>query len=242
MKPFELFYAVCSPGLPVLYSRVRRTLRGIAKQNPGRQQLLDIGGRKSHYTIGIPANVTITDLPRESELQHQLHLGINKQIADQIRLRRSNVKQVLIDDMTCSHLENESFDCAVAVEVLEHVENDVAFVREVRRVLKSNGTFLMTTPNGDFIRNTNSDHKRHYRRKELEQLLKREFHQVEVRYAVPGTKCYKAALRSWSLKQPLRTFITYMAGLINSLEDRFARPTPDGVGMQQLIAVARKSN
>jgi SAM-dependent methyltransferase len=241
MKPFEIIYALCEPGLPVLYNRVRKTLRSIAKSSPTKPRILDIGGRKSHYTIGIPASITVTDLPRTSAIQHQLHLGIDEQMVDRIRLQRSNIEQVLIDDMTRSSLGSDSFDCAVAVEVLEHVEDDATFVREVRRVLKSNGTFLMTTPNGDFVKNTNPDHKRHYRRDELEVLLRQEFRSVDVRYAIPGTKYYNMALRSWSLKRPLGTLMTYLAGMINSLEDRFARPATDGAGMQELIAVARKS-
>jgi hypothetical protein len=99
----------------------------------------------------------------------------------------------------------------------------------------------MTTPNGDFVRNINPDHKRHYRRNELAALLRREFDSVEVRYASPGTKSYNLALRSWSPSRPLRTILTYAGGVINSLEDRFAPQTSDGVGMQELIAVARKS-
>ena len=39
-------------------------------------EILDIGGRKSHYTIGIAGSVTITDLPRETDIQQRLHLGV----------------------------------------------------------------------------------------------------------------------------------------------------------------------
>ena len=241
MKVFEIVYRFCEPGLPVIYKRVRKTLTSLAKTCAGRPRFLDIGGRKSHYTIGVPADITITDLPRTSTIQHELHLGINEDIARSIRAKRSNVEAVLIDDMTRSSLSNASFDCAVAVEVLEHVEDDAAFLREVNRVLKPEGMFLMTTPNGDSVRNINPDHKRHYRRNELAALLRREFDSVEVRYASPCTKSYSLALRSWSPSRPLQTFLAYAAGMINSVEDRFAPQTADGMGMQELIAVARKS-
>jgi SAM-dependent methyltransferase len=241
MKVFEVIYRFCEPGLPVIYKRVRKTLTSLAKACTYRPRFLDIGGRKSHYTIGVPADITITDLPRTNSIQHRLHLGINQEIAHSIRVKRSNVESVLIDDMTRSTLSSASFDCAVAVEVLEHVDDDARFLREVKRVLKPEGVFLMTTPNGDFVRNINPDHKRHYRRNELAALLRREFDSVEVRYASPGTKSYNLALRSWSPSRPLRTILTYAGGVINSLEDRFAPQTSDGVGMQELIAVARKS-
>lgn len=240
MKLFELIYLCCEPGLPVLYRRVRQKLTSVAKSNPGTTRILDVGGRKSHYTIGVPARITITDRPRSSVIQHQLHLGINEEVIAEIRRRRSNIEEILIDDMTASSLSSCSFDCAVAVEVLEHVDDDVAFTSEVRRVLKPNGVFLMTTPNGDFVQNTNPDHKRHYRRHELEALLLREFDSVDVRYAIPNTSYYRRALQSWSLKRPVSTVLAFLGSIVNSVEDRRSRCSPDGKGMQQLIAVAHK--
>ena len=43
-------------------------------------KILDVGGRKSPYTIGIPAEITIIDLPRDSEIQQKLNLGINSTV------------------------------------------------------------------------------------------------------------------------------------------------------------------
>lgn len=240
MKAFEYFYLALEPGLPAMYGRVRRMLKQVAKNGHEHVRLLDIGGRKSHYTIGVPARVTITDLPRASALQQTLHLGINDGIIRQIQSRRSNVEDVVFDDMTHSSLSSGSFDCAVAIEVLEHVEDDAAFIREVRRVLDSGGVFVMTTPNGDFVQNNNPDHKRHYRRCELESLLKSTFDSVDVAYAIPDTKFYRMSLRSWSLRHPLATAAAIWGAVMNAIEDRRARPAANGAGMQELLAVARK--
>lgn len=222
-----------------MYGHIRKMLTQFVKANAGEAGILDIGGRKSHYTIGVPAAITITDLLRVTETQRNLHLGVNQSMVIEIQRRRSNVNQVLIDDMTRSALGSGTFDCAVAVEVLEHVDEDQAFVREVRRVLRPGGMFVMTTPNGDFVKNTNPDHKRHYRRSELQALLEREFDSVEVRYAIPASKYYGMALRSWSLRKPVSTFMAYIGGMINAVEDRRTVPPRDGSGMQELIAVAR---
>jgi len=44
-------------------------------------------------------------------------------------------------------LADESVDLAMAVEVLEHIENAGAFLAEIRRVLAPAGRLLLTTPN-----------------------------------------------------------------------------------------------
>ena len=41
---------------------------------------------------------------------------------------------------------NKSFDCALSVEVIEHVFNPDIFFKEINRVLKTDGLFLMSTP------------------------------------------------------------------------------------------------
>lgn len=46
---------------------------------------------------------------------------------------------------------DESFDVAIAKEVLEHVPDAHAAIREVSRVLKKSGTFALSTPNRDSL-------------------------------------------------------------------------------------------
>ena len=171
MTAFEIGYLLAETFLPPLHQKVRRQLIKNALSHSKPPDLLDIGGRKSHYTIGVPALITITDLPKRSDLQKKLNLGINEEIIEQIKRRRSNVHKILFDDMTRSSLPDSSFDCVVAVEVLEHVEEDEVLVQQVSRVLRVGGMFLTTTPNGDYVINTNPDHKRHYTRSQLEDLL-----------------------------------------------------------------------
>jgi SAM-dependent methyltransferase len=219
---------------------VRRHLAsGLAGTGDG-APLLDVGGRKSHYTIGLPARVTITDVPKESAIQQQLNLGINDSIVSTTLSRRSNVDGMLYDDMTHSHLPDSAFNFVVAVEVLEHVEQDDAFVAQVNRVLRDGGQFLMTTPNGDSVANTNPDHKRHYTRAGLESLLKRYFRDVQVAYAIRGGFWRTLGLKSWSARHPLQTMLSMIGNAINGWQSAGSRISHQSVGTRHLIAIATK--
>ena len=44
---------------------------------------------------------------------------------------------------------DNQFDCIVAIDVLEHLDNDQSFLRELRRVLRPGSRAVITVPNGD---------------------------------------------------------------------------------------------
>lgn len=240
MKPFEIAYLFLEPFLPALRRQVRKRLLRIAKAYPIRPKLLDVGARKSQYTIGVPADVTITDLPRKTEIQSKLNLGINDRIIQQLYARRSNVRQILYDDMTCSSLPDNSFDCVVAVEVLEHVEKDDLFVEQVYRVLTPGGVFLMTTPNGDFVSNTNPDHVRHYTKEQLTAKLSRCFVNVHVEYAVRDGFFYERSQKSWSVEKPFQTILSMVGAFINQIQSGQAAIKHQSEGTRHLFALAYK--
>jgi SAM-dependent methyltransferase len=227
--------------MPALYTQVRKELFKVSRQ-PGRTpNLLDVGGRKSHYTIGLPVNVHITDLPRQSEIQHALKLGATLEVVGEVKGRRSNVRWMLFDDMTQSSLDSEVFDCIVSVEVLEHVEKDRDFIREVHRILKTGGVFVMTTPNGDFVRKPSRDHKRHYTRQQLLELLSSEFVEVRVDYAIKTGIFRRLGLKSWSMKKPVQTFLSMFGNLVSTFQSASGLLRGQAAGTHNLVAFARKA-
>lgn len=240
MKPFELTYCLLETFLPPLYGKVRRRLLKIAKSHLHRPDILDVGGRKSHYTSGVPANITVSDLPRQTDIQKKLNLGINPEIIDKTLRRRSNLQQIVYDDMTNSALLDSSFNCVVAVDVLEHVQRGDLFVKEVYRVLKPGGIFLMTTPNGDFIESPNPDQRRHYTREQLLTVLSSCFKTAEVEYAIQGGVFHALGLHAWSLSHPLRTLLSMAGNAVNAIQS--ARPAlrHKAHGSQHLFAIGTK--
>ena len=72
-----------------------------------------------------------------------------------------------------------SFDCVVSFQVIEHIRDDAAFVREVQRVLRPGGRFIVSTPNRPMSLTRNPWHVREYDAREFLELLGREFRRVE---------------------------------------------------------------
>ena len=240
MTIYEIVRQSLEPILPPLYKQVRSRLRDQISglESPS---ILDVGGRKSPYTIGLPAKITILDLPRETEIQNSLNLGINEGIVKQVKDRRSNIEGVIFGDMTKNDLPSDSFDLVVSVEVLEHVEMDAKFVSEVSRVLRPGGRFIMTTPNGDYVENHNPDHKRHYRREQLFELLSDHFETVNVEYAIAGGYYRKVGLRSWSARHPIKTTVSAAGNIINSVQSSRVGIQAQAIGTHHLFAVAQNA-
>lgn len=65
-----------------------------------------------------------------------------------------------------------SFDCVVSFQVIEHIQNDVAYLKEIHRVLKPDGFALITTPNRPLSLSRNPWHIREYTADELTNLAK----------------------------------------------------------------------
>lgn len=78
-----------------------------------------------------------------------------------------------------SGIEDESVDCVISFQVIEHIRNDREFVREVYRVLRQGGRFIVSTPNRTMSLTRNPWHVREYTPEEFGALLGGEFSQVE---------------------------------------------------------------
>lgn len=75
---------------------------------------------------------------------------------------------------------DESFDYVISFQVIEHIKHDRDFVKEVSRVLRKGGSFIVSTPNASMSLTRNPWHVREYRAEELRQLLAPHFESVEM--------------------------------------------------------------
>ena len=73
-----------------------------------------------------------------------------------------------------------AFDCVISFQVIEHIEKDREFVREIHRVLRPGGRFIVTTPNAPMSLTRNPWHVREYTAAELQRLLGEVFAEVEL--------------------------------------------------------------
>ena len=80
-----------------------------------------------------------------------------------------------------------SFDYVISFQVIEHIKRDKDFVREVSRILRPGGEFIVSTPNAPMSLTRNPWHVREYRPEELKALLSEHFSHVEC-LGVSGTE------------------------------------------------------
>lgn len=113
------------------------------------------------------------------------YISIDKQLPQEI-LQLENVEYY---DMEVPPIgfENCSFDSVVSFQVIEHIEEDMEFVREVARVLRPGGKFVVSTPNAPMSLTRNPWHVREYNADELRNLLECNFSKVEA-YGVVGNE------------------------------------------------------
>lgn len=98
---------------------------------------------------------------------------------------RQNIRFQLYDGKTLPFAD-ESFDFVFTFQVIEHIREDIDFVREMYRVLKKEGLLFMTTPNrivrmGDDRMPWNFFHIREYSPSELQTLLMHSFLNVDIK-------------------------------------------------------------
>lgn len=157
----------------------------LASDNPIHQRLLKayviakeyIGGQVLEVGCGEGRGVDL--LVQASE-----HFTAVDKIQEVIRSLAAQYPQATFLQMNLpplSGLQDNAFDHVVSFQVIEHIADDLGFLKEIHRVLKPGGTAFVTTPNRRLSLSRNPWHEREYVPGELEALARQVFEHVTVR-------------------------------------------------------------
>jgi SAM-dependent methyltransferase len=109
--------------------------------------------------------------------------GIDKiqEVVDSLKTKypKGNFKQMVIPPF--ASLPDNHFDVVVSFQVIEHIKDDLGYLKEIYRVLKPGGKALITTPNIKLSLSRNPWHIREYTANELSELSKSIFANVEMK-------------------------------------------------------------
>ena len=88
-------------------------------------------------------------------------------------------------------LADNTYDFVVSFQVIEHIQDDGLYLKEIHRVLKPGGKALITTPNRSMSLTRNPWHIREYLPKELSSLASKTFRKVEMKGITGNEKVMK---------------------------------------------------
>jgi ubiquinone/menaquinone biosynthesis C-methylase UbiE len=169
----------------------------------GAKDVLEIGcgaGYGAGYLSESASHITAVDISNEGVSQYW------------DKYTRGNL-HFLLGDGTHIPFKHSSFDVVMSFQVIEHIEPKfvLGYLREIRRVLRTGGTFICSTPNKrlrllPFQKPWNPEHRREYRNDDLKNLLTEVFERVEV-YGLCGSDEIQANVRNGLKQSPFNVYI-----------------------------------
>ncbi|MBM3446895.1 MAG: class I SAM-dependent methyltransferase [Bacteroidetes bacterium] len=110
----------------------------------------------------------------------QQYLGIDKFPVPNLHVP-PNARTLQMTVPPLGGINSNQFDAVVTFQVIEHIEDDLEFLREIHRVLHPGGVLILTTPNRLMSLTRNPWHVREYDPEAMRQILESVFGQVDLR-------------------------------------------------------------
>lgn len=98
-----------------------------------------------------------------------------------LQKKHPNGKFISMNIPPLGGLQTDTYDRVFSFQVIEHIEDDFLFLKEIHRVLKPGGMALLTTPNRKMSLSRNPWHIREYLPGELKSLAQKLFSEVEMK-------------------------------------------------------------
>lgn len=160
----------------------------------------------------------------------RLVIGVDKEIV--ARETASESVYFCSGDGTRIPLHDESVDVITSFETIEHIEDDLAFVTELHRVLKSDGSLILSTPNGLHSpkrgdKPANPFHIREYKPQALEEILRSSFSGVLL--LGQRTKPYYRVSPYWETESASGDLLTRVRVVLWKLQNRMPFPLKDAI-------------
>jgi len=139
----------------------------------GRRRVLE----RAIERLGLPAEARILDAGCGSgrnmvELcRHGTVAGVELSSTSVRLARERNCGEVIEGSVLDMPFEEGSFDLTVSLDVIEHLEDDVGALRELRRVTKPGGALLVTVPAYQWLWSGHDEINHHHRRYNRRTLL-----------------------------------------------------------------------
>ena len=217
---------------------VKDTFNSLQDEDNGSLQILDVG-------CGTGANLEML-----AKFGAATGVDVSEDALEFCRKRGlERVKQGLAEDLP---FNSESFDLVTALDVVEHLDDDLAGLREMCRVLQKNGRALIFVPAFMFlwgVQDDVSNHRRRYTKKQIvAQLEKASFEIERVTYAnltffapvfLGRTLMKITGFRPESENNLTLTSINGFLGQLFGAERHFLRFTNFPFGVS-IVVVARK--
>ena len=108
------------------------------------------------------------------------YIAVDKYKSPVFETLNHNVEFIKMKIPPLQYIAFNSYDVVLCFQVVEHIRDDNAFVKDIYRVLKPGGTLLLSTPNKALSLTDNPWHVREYSRIEIQTLLESYFPDVTI--------------------------------------------------------------
>lgn len=137
------------------------------------------------------------------------------QLAEEIFEKKKISAQFLLADAYNIPVDNNSMNCVVLSDIIEHIQEPERLLKEAKRVLKQNGKIVISTPYKFGENLWDKYHVKEYYPNELKSLLESDFNNIEIFQSHPALWFFPYTYSSrWTFYRPVFKWLINIVSLI----------------------------